>query len=180
MFAPPFPYCQYSTERELVKNSQVPPRVLHGTHPDTRTMGRKLKVALAIISGERYYPKDTTMPLLLKPRRWVSGTGLVFHVCRQLEKYSNQGRQGDRMAKHSHRFVEDFDGFLGYGMDRHSDENTVQVFLQKFSDDALMQTVLKRMSDDDLSELFEIISKLLKKYLSEPEYHQLFLKDSEQ
>ena len=30
------------------------------------------------------------------------------------------------MAKHSHRFVETFDGIVGYGLDRESNENTVQ------------------------------------------------------
>ncbi|HNQ63952.1 MAG TPA: hypothetical protein PLX88_09975 [Syntrophorhabdaceae bacterium] len=81
------------------------------------------------------------------------------------------------MAKHSHNFVETFDGFLGYGLDRQSDEDTVRFYLQKFSDDILMETILKRLSDDDLNELFNIISKMLKIYLSEPEYHSLFLKD---
>jgi hypothetical protein len=80
------------------------------------------------------------------------------------------------MAKHSHRFVETFDGILGYGLDRESNENTVQVYLQKFSDDHLMKIILKRMTDDDLTEVFEITSKMLKKHLTEPEYHQLFLK----
>jgi hypothetical protein len=83
------------------------------------------------------------------------------------------------MTNHSHRFVETFEGFLGYGLDRQSNENTVQLYLQKFSDDDLMETILERMTDDDLTEVFEIISKMLKKYLTEPEYHQLFLKDEE-
>jgi hypothetical protein len=83
------------------------------------------------------------------------------------------------MAKHSHGFVETFDGFSGYGLDRESNENTIQLYLQKFSDDYLMKTILKRMTDDDLDEIFEIIGKMLKKYLSEPEYHQLFLKEEE-
>ena len=82
------------------------------------------------------------------------------------------------MTKHSHGFVETFDGILGYGLDRQSDEDTVQVYLQKFSDDGLMKTILKRMTDDDLTEVFEIISKMLKKYLTEPEYHRLFLKEA--
>ena len=81
------------------------------------------------------------------------------------------------MAKHSHDFVETFDGMVGFGLDRQSDEDTVQVYLQKFSDDRLMKTILKRMSDDDLTEVFELTSKMLKKYLSEQEYHELFLKD---
>lgn len=83
------------------------------------------------------------------------------------------------MTKHSHHFVETFDGFSGYGLDRQSDENIVQLYLQKFSDDHLMKTILKRMADDDLSEIFEVISKMLKKHLTEPEYHLLFLKDEE-
>ena len=81
------------------------------------------------------------------------------------------------MAKHTHNFVEKFDGFLGYGLDRKSNENMLQVCLQKFSDDRLMSIILKRMADVELDELFDIISKILKKYLSENEYHQLFLKD---
>ncbi|MCX7966067.1 MAG: hypothetical protein N2596_05535 [Syntrophorhabdaceae bacterium] len=81
------------------------------------------------------------------------------------------------MAKHSHNFVEVYDGFIGYGLDRKSNENTVQFYLQKFSDDKLMEIILKRMSDEDLDELFRIISKALKKYLSEQEYHRFFLKE---
>jgi hypothetical protein len=81
------------------------------------------------------------------------------------------------MAKHSHLFVETFDGFLGYGMDRKTDENTVQVYLQNFSDDALMKTLLKRMSDENLAEVFGVLSEMLKKHLTEPEYHRLFLKE---
>ncbi len=81
------------------------------------------------------------------------------------------------MANHSHSFVEKFDGIPGFGMDRQSDENIVQVYLQKFSDDRLMETILKRMTDDELFEVFDFISKMLSKYLSEPEYHRLFLKE---
>ncbi|OPY82292.1 MAG: hypothetical protein A4E65_00827 [Syntrophorhabdus sp. PtaU1.Bin153] len=81
------------------------------------------------------------------------------------------------MAKHSHCFVETFDGMVGYGLDRATDEATVQMYLQKFSDDLLMKTILKRMSDQDLNEVFEVISKMLKEYLTESEYHQVFLKD---
>ena len=81
------------------------------------------------------------------------------------------------MAKHSHRFVETFHGISGYGLDRQSNENTVQLYLQKFSDDDLMKIILKRMTDDDLTEVFEILGEMLKKYLTGPEYHRLFLKD---
>ena len=83
------------------------------------------------------------------------------------------------MAKHSHNFVETFDGFSGYGLDRESNENTVQMYLQKFSDDRLMKTILKRMTDEDLTEIFDFMGKMLKKYLTEHEYHQLFLKEED-
>lgn len=83
------------------------------------------------------------------------------------------------MAKHSHTFVETYDGFLGYGMDRQTDENTVEVYLQKFSDDELMKVILNRMSETELAELFEMISKLLKIHFTEPEYHHYFLKEEE-
>jgi hypothetical protein len=83
------------------------------------------------------------------------------------------------MAKYSHKFAETFDGFVAFGLDRETDEHTVQLYLQKFSDDRLMETVLKRMTDEDLEEVFEVISKMLKKHLSEPEYHELFLRDEE-
>ncbi len=68
---------------------------------------------------------------------------------------------------------------MGYGLDRESNENTVQMYLQKFSDDRLMKTILKRMTDDDLTEIFDIMGKMLKKYLTEDEYHQLFLKEED-
>ncbi len=83
------------------------------------------------------------------------------------------------MAKHSHQFVETFDGFVGFGYDRQSNENTVQVYLQKFSDDQMMEAVLKRMTDDDLTEIFDVIGKMIKHYLTEPEYHRLFLKEED-
>ena len=80
------------------------------------------------------------------------------------------------MAKHSHLFVESFNGFVGFGLDRPTDESTLIYYLQKFSDDALIQTVVKRMSDAELVALFDHLGKLLKKHLDEEEYHRLFLK----
>ena len=81
------------------------------------------------------------------------------------------------MDSHSHRFVETYDGLVGFGMDRATDENTICYYLQKFSDDRLMEAILKRCSDDELSEIFMLINRLMKKHLDEKEYHELFLKD---
>ena len=63
------------------------------------------------------------------------------------------------------------------GFDRETDENTVIYYLQKFSDDNLMKILIQRMTDDDLDEIFSLMTKLMKKYLTETEYHKLFLKD---
>ena len=81
------------------------------------------------------------------------------------------------MTKHSHNFVEAYDGLVGFGLDRETDENTIICYLQKFSDDLLMMKLIKRLADDELDEIFCLLTRLLKKYLTEPEYHRLFLKD---
>ena len=83
------------------------------------------------------------------------------------------------MKHHSHNFVETYDGLVGFGADRETDENTVNYFLQKFSDDHLMKTLLPRLSDDALSEIFNLVSHLLKQHLSEAEYHEIFLKEAD-
>jgi len=81
------------------------------------------------------------------------------------------------MANHSHRFVEEYDGLVGFGLDRETDELTLTYYLQKFSDDDLMATIRTRMSDADLRALFDLVAGLLKTYLSDEEYHTHFLKD---
>lgn len=81
------------------------------------------------------------------------------------------------MAAHSHKFVETYQGLVGFGMDRENDQNTVMYYLQKFSDDTLLQTLVKRLGDDELNEIFSLVTRLLKRHLSESEYHRLFLKD---
>jgi hypothetical protein len=78
---------------------------------------------------------------------------------------------------HTHNFVENYQGLVGYGADRETDENTIIYYLQKFSDDRFMATITKRMTDEELLEMFEFIHRLLKKHLTESEYHRLFLKD---
>ena len=80
---------------------------------------------------------------------------------------------------HTHNFVENYQGLVGYGADRETDENTIIYYLQKFSDDKFMATIIKRMTDAELLEMFEFINRLLKIHLTESEYHQLFLKDDD-
>jgi len=83
------------------------------------------------------------------------------------------------MSKHSHGFVEEYDGLVGFGYDRKTDENTLIYYLQKFSDDEHVALILDRMSDSDMEELFNLLGRLLKKYLNAEEYHGQFLKDDD-
>ena len=81
------------------------------------------------------------------------------------------------MTAHSHRFVDTYDGLVGFGLNRETDENTVIYYLQKFSDDALMEKIKSRLDDEELAAIFDLISNLVRKHLSEEEYHGLFLKE---
>jgi uncharacterized membrane-anchored protein YjiN (DUF445 family) len=82
------------------------------------------------------------------------------------------------MSKHTHNFVEEYDGLVGYGFNREVDKSTLTYYLQKFSDDEHAALILSRMSDSDREELFNLLGRLLKKYLKEKEYHRTFLKDN--
>ena len=82
------------------------------------------------------------------------------------------------MPLHTHNFVETYEGLVGYGFDRETDENTVICYLQKFSDDEFIAMMTSRMTDEELLELFDLINRLLKIHLSQAEYHKLFLKDN--
>lgn len=81
------------------------------------------------------------------------------------------------MSRHNHRFVEEYDDLIGFGFSREVNEYTLTCYLQKFSDDDLMALIRTRMSDQDMDNLFGLIGKLLKTYLTEEEYHSHFLKD---
>ena len=78
------------------------------------------------------------------------------------------------MSKHSHNHVETYDGLIGFGLDRETDENTVIYYLQKFSDDELMNTIIKKLSADELEEIFNMLIRLIKDHLTHKEYHTLF------
>lgn len=100
------------------------------------------------------------------------------YVCHDYAIINDKQTLRGKMSQHSHRFVENYSGFVGFGFNRETDEHTIMVYLQKFSDDAFMQILVKRLSDEELTQLFDTMTHLMKTYLSEPEYHRLFLKDS--
>jgi hypothetical protein len=81
------------------------------------------------------------------------------------------------MAAHRHRFVEEYDGFVGFGFSRETDEHSLTYYLQKFSDDDFMALIRTRMSQPDMEALFDLLTSLMKRYLSDEEYHRYFLKE---
>ncbi|MCU0603640.1 MAG: cytoplasmic protein [Desulfobacterales bacterium] len=81
------------------------------------------------------------------------------------------------MDRHTHRFVETYDGLIGFGLDRETDENTIICYLQAFSDDAVMAAIVQRLDDGELLEIFDLVNRLLRRHFTEAEYHRLFLKD---
>ena len=81
------------------------------------------------------------------------------------------------MKKYSHNFVEEYDGLVGFGLDRQCDEATVRFYLQSLSDDRCMAELLPRLNEAELGGLFDYVSDLLRRHFSEDEYHRFFLKD---
>lgn len=79
--------------------------------------------------------------------------------------------------KHSHHFVDEYQGLIGFGLDRETDERSLMVYLQKFSDDSLMSQLIPRLSGQEIEETFSLISRILRNHLLEEEYHRLFLKE---
>jgi len=81
------------------------------------------------------------------------------------------------MPRHTHSFVEEYDGLVGFGFDRKGDGNAPTYYLQKFSDDECMALMREGMSQGDMEELFDLLTRLLKSCLAEEEYHKVFLKE---
>ena len=84
------------------------------------------------------------------------------------------------MAKHQHTFVDRYDGMVGFGFSREVDEKSLMFYLQKFSEDDLVKALVPRLSDQEITHLFELLSQIMRKYLTDDEYHHLFLKDEDE
>ncbi|RUM34304.1 MAG: hypothetical protein DSY50_06610 [Desulfobulbus sp.] len=64
-----------------------------------------------------------------------------------------------------------------FGLDRATDEHSLQLFLQLFSQKQLLQTLIPRLNGQEITTLVDQLSLLLRKHLQEKEYHELFLND---
>ena len=82
--------------------------------------------------------------------------------------------------KLSHQFVEEYDGLVGFGFSREVDEYTLTYYIQRFADDELMALIRKRMADEDIDALSAMLMRLMRKYLTDKEYHAYFFKGEEE
>ena len=62
-----------------------------------------------------------------------------------------------------------------FGFDRKTDEASLQLFLQQFADKKLQKVLLPRLQDKDILATVDFLTTMMKNYLSEKEYHSLFL-----
>jgi hypothetical protein len=81
------------------------------------------------------------------------------------------------LPRHRHEFVEHYDGLIAFGLSRADDERSITAVLQKFSDDRLMKLLAPRLSDQEIETLVKLLTGLLRRHLTDGEYHEHFLKD---
>ncbi len=81
------------------------------------------------------------------------------------------------MARHKHTIVEEYDGMVAFGLSREVDEMSLMYYLQKISDDDMVRVLVSRLTDEEIERCFTLMSELMRKHLSDDEYHRLFLKD---
>lgn len=62
-----------------------------------------------------------------------------------------------------------------FGFDRATDERSLVAFMAAFSDHPLLHTLVPRLEDKEITALVDFLTGLMKKHLTEKEYHRLFL-----
>ena len=64
-----------------------------------------------------------------------------------------------------------------FGFDRKTDEQSLAAFVLRFADKELLKVLLPRLQDEDILATVDFLTTIMRKYLSEKEYHSLFLAD---
>lgn len=62
-----------------------------------------------------------------------------------------------------------------FGLNREEDERSLGDFLRLFSEPRLTSELIPRMTDEEINQTVEMLTNLMRKHLSEKEYHALFL-----
>lgn len=65
-----------------------------------------------------------------------------------------------------------------FGLTRAIDEKSLIAFIEAFADRKLLHTLVPRLADDEITAMLDFLSRLMKKHLTEEEYHRLFLEQS--
>ena len=83
------------------------------------------------------------------------------------------------MAKHAHQFIETYRGPVAFGLSREVDEASLIVYFQGLSDDRVMEALRGRLSDEEIQRTVDWLTGLMRRHLSDEEYHRLFLLDED-
>ena len=62
-----------------------------------------------------------------------------------------------------------------FGFGRATDEESLQLFLQRFADRKLQDVLVSRLQEKDILATVDFLTSIMQKYLSDEEYHTLFL-----
>ena len=62
-----------------------------------------------------------------------------------------------------------------FGFDRETDEQSLLLFLQRFTERELLDVLLPRLQDNEIAATVDSLTGIMRKHLSEKEYHRLFL-----
>jgi hypothetical protein len=68
---------------------------------------------------------------------------------------------------------------MAFGFDRETDERSLQLFLERFTDEQVMDILLPRLPAEDILQIVDFLTGLMRKCLSEKEYHTLFLAEED-
>ncbi len=66
-------------------------------------------------------------------------------------------------------------GEICFGLDRVTDEISIAAVIKRFSDSDLLEALIPRLSDQDIISVLDFITQIMKKHMSEEEYHEFFL-----
>jgi len=62
-----------------------------------------------------------------------------------------------------------------FGLNHQLDQSSISCYLQLIGRQELADTLASRLSGEEIEEILNLFSRLLKKHLSENEYHTIFL-----
>ncbi len=62
-----------------------------------------------------------------------------------------------------------------FGLNRDEDERSLADFLRLFSEPRLTSVLIPRLTDDEINNTVAMLSTIMRKHLSEKEYHALFI-----